>query len=199
MTWTPVLTICGVLGPLLAEVPLSQISNYKNALMVKTGTSAAPVTFRDLWDHPDEHMGRHVRVEGKWERAFHGAATVGLPERREVWISSGSRDLLCLVHPFEKSRETLPQSHERISFAGTFLGLIRYESSDVTRLAPLIVGSERPQRLQEVRGTAQKDTSAEWLLAAACLGFVILMLGRVAARRPPSRKPLSFEPVDFES
>lgn len=181
------------------DVPVARISGYKAALTETPTGRAVPVRFRDLWDRPKAYEGRRVQVEGRLMRQFSGPSAGELPERVESWIATESGDLICLVSLASSQRENPGPHSTPLQFDGTFLGLIDYESGDVTRRAPLVVGPTQPRRVSRGQIVTQRTSLADWLLAAACLIFVVMMLGRVAMRRPPTLYPRPSNSVDFES
>ena len=58
-----------------------------------------PVTFRDLWDHPDDWRGRRVTVRGTVARVFRQGAVGSFPPLVEGWLSTPEGDLFCVVFP----------------------------------------------------------------------------------------------------
>ena len=58
-----------------------------------------PVTFRDLWDHPDDWRGRRVTVRGTVARVFRQGAVGSFPPLVEAWLSTPEGDLFCVVFP----------------------------------------------------------------------------------------------------
>ena len=49
---------------------LADLVPYRAALEGKPAGTAVAVTFRALWDHPEQYQGRRVQVEGRIARRF---------------------------------------------------------------------------------------------------------------------------------
>lgn len=103
-----------------------------------------PVSFRDLWDHPDDWRGRRVVVRGAVARVFRQGAVGSFPPLVEGWLSTPAGDLLCVVFPRPGPNERPIEVGRVVAFTGTYLRPIRYAAADQPRLAPLIVGDRPP-------------------------------------------------------
>jgi hypothetical protein len=133
---------------------LADLAAYRAAL---SGTASAdddhaakpvrPVTFYDLWDHPQTWRGQRVQVRGKVTRIFRQDEVGGFPPLAEAWLSTPEGDLFCTVFP----TAGVPDLGQTVTFTGTFLRTIRYAGGDQPRLAPWIVG-DRPPLLNAERG-----------------------------------------------
>lgn len=183
-------------GPLA----LTDLPAYRAALAPpKSGDPAPrPVTFRDLWDRPDEFRGRRVNVGGRVERVFHQGPVGAFPALAEVWVFDPATDPLCLVGP-ESSETPAPKPGDTVRFEGTFLRRVRYRGGDADRLAPLIVGPGPPR----VEGAAPVGPVAgrgpfEGLVVAVLGGMVVLALLRAHLRRPVPRPIVVEPPPEFQ-
>ncbi|MGA2706026.1 MAG: hypothetical protein ABSH35_33705 [Isosphaeraceae bacterium] len=126
---------------------LADLAAYRAALSGKTTADDAhaaepvpPVTFHDLWDHPENWRGRRVQVRGTVARIFRQDAVGGFPPLAEAWLSTPQGDLFCTVFP----TAGVPDVGQKVTFTGRFLKTIRYVGSDQPRLAPWIVGDRPP-------------------------------------------------------
>jgi len=175
-------------------VDLADLSTYRSALATGAMGPPEPVTFRDLWDHPDSHRGRRVALAGRVARAFRQGPVGAFPALAEVWIASPEGDLSCLVYP-DGAGTPAPGPGARVRFAGVFLKRLRYQSGDAARLAPLIVGDRPPIAIAPAAGDGPWGPNpVQWLLGLGCLGLVTLILasrhlGAPRARRRPDAGP----------
>jgi len=126
---------------------LADLAAYRAALSGKTTADDAhaaepvpPVTFHDLWYHPENWRGRRVQVRGTVARIFRQDAVGGFPPLAEAWLSTPQGDLFCTVFP----TAGVPDVGQKVTFTGRFLKTIRYAGSDQPRLAPWIVGDRPP-------------------------------------------------------
>ena len=126
---------------------LADLAAYRAALSGKatvddarTAEPVRPVTFHDLWDHPQTWRGRRVQVQGKVARIFRQDTVGDFPPLAEVWLTTTEGDLFCTVFP----TAAVPEPGQDVRFTGTFLRTIRYAGSDQPRLAPWIVGDRPP-------------------------------------------------------
>ncbi len=153
---------------------------------------AEPVGFRDLWELADEYRGRRVRVEGRVERRFRQGPAQGQPALTESWVFSPAMDPLCLVYP--EPEEESPPPGSGVRFEGTFLGHVRYDGSDVPRLAPLIAGSAPPSLLSgppsegAPRPVVDTFTPLGWVVGGIAAGMVVMLLLRQMMNRPFRRR-----------
>lgn len=185
-----------ILGQSGTGLSLADIPAYRDALAGFDETTPRPVSFRDLWDHPDAYRGHRVQVIGRVARRFRAEASGELPPRREWWLATESGDLLCVVTP--DRGDGIPDG-ARVSVDGTSLGLIRYASGDVTRMAPLIVGPVPPVMETATASPASDWRAAEWVVGVLAAMIVLLVLARSFARRPPPARRDAGPPVEFES
>jgi hypothetical protein len=171
----------------------ADLAEYLRAL-APSDRAAEPVAFLDLWEHPEVHRGRRVRVSGRFARQFQQPASGRFPALTELWLSTPAGNLFCVVFPSGEG-EVRPTG-ATLRFEGTFLRRIRYAGGDVARLAPLIVGAG-PPRVVEEREAEAPTTWPYWVgagLIAAAVGFGLALLhmrGMGAAgarryRRPPA-------------
>jgi len=134
-------------GDLETRLGLGDLAAYRAALSGKATADDAPaaepvrpVTFHDLWDHPESWRGRRVQVRGTVARIFRQDAVGGFPPLAEAWLSTPEGDLFCTVFP----TAGVPALGQNVTFTGRFLRTIRYAGSDQPRLAPWIVGDRPP-------------------------------------------------------
>jgi hypothetical protein len=153
---------------LASRLGLADLAAYRAALSGKAtaeagkagdSVSPGPVSFRDLWDHPDTWSGRRVSIRGRLVRAFRQQAFGDFPPLVEAWLSTPQGDLFCVVHPQPGPEQSAAQIGNQVRFTGTFLKKIRYAAADTTRLAPLIVG-DRPPVKDEATGAALESLSS---------------------------------------
>jgi hypothetical protein len=126
---------------------LADLAAYRSALSGKAAAGdahvsepATPVTFHDLWDHPETWRGRRVQVRGTVSRIFRQDAVGGFPPLVEAWLSTSEGDLFCTVFP---TADVLDLG-QVVTFSGLYLRTIRYAGGDQPRLAPWIVGDRPP-------------------------------------------------------
>jgi hypothetical protein len=121
-----------------------------------------PLSFPDLWDHPEEWRGRRVIVRGAVARVFRQGAVGSFPPLVEGWLSTPEGNLLCVVFPQPKGPGGDPplEAGRRVDFTGTFLRPIRYAAADQPRLAPLVVGDRPPAPLKGASAGAGASTAA---------------------------------------
>ncbi len=192
IAWALVLSLAQADGGSLSSADLPA---FRRALEPSKET-AEPVDFLDLWEHPDRHRDRVVRLSGRYARRFHQPAHGGFPALTELWLSTPPGNLFCLVYPTQDTE--LKPSNETLEFEGTFLRLLRYSSGDGPRLAPLIVGPD-PPRVVSTHTPEAPVSWGYWLAgvlgtAAAGLAFAVLHL-----RTPPPvrrRTRVGVEPVE---
>jgi hypothetical protein len=148
-----------------SRLGLADLAAYRAALSGKaTATDAPaaepvrPVSFRDLWDHPETWRGHRVQVRGKVARIFRQDAVGGFPALAEAWLSTPRGDLFCTVFP----TGTVPELGQEVAFSGTFLRMVRYAGDDQPRIAPWIVG-DRPPLVNSERGTRNAEWNRGWL------------------------------------
>lgn len=177
-------------GPLT----IADLAAYRAALGPSADAPPAlAVTFRDLWDRPDEHRGRRVAVSGRVMGVFHRPPYGQFPALAEAWAFTPSSDPLCLVFP-ESGGAKAPRPGDLVRFEGTFLRRVRYRGGDVDRLAPLVVGPA-PPRVEAPApppdpGAARSPFDGVFVLVMG--GIVALALLRVHLRRPT--RPVEIDP-----
>jgi hypothetical protein len=142
---------------------LADLAAYRAALSGKTTADDAhaaepvsPVTFHDLWDHPETWRARRVQVQGKIARIFRQDAVGGFPPLAEAWLSTPEGDLFCTVFP----TAGVPDVGQNVTFTGRFLRTIRYAGSDQPRLAPWIVGDRPPSSVALAPPASEPATGA---------------------------------------
>ena len=187
--------LVGLVGLIAAGDPaadgplnLADIADLHAALQAEIGANPPGLaTFRDLWDRPREFQGRQVRIEGDVRRLFHQGARGQLPALVEVWLTTPSGDLFCLICP-----ESTPVIGSRVSFVGTYLKRIEYRAGDVPRLAPLVVGPAPPTALKPAQAAARpapRDWELDRALGVGAVLVLVMALLRNYARRPPPPRP----------
>lgn len=177
---------------------VEDIPAYLAALSDGTHRPAPPTPFLDLWKRPDDFLGKRVTVSGRVAREFSAPASGELPARIEFWLVQDDGNLICAVVP-RADGTSLADRH--VEICGTSLGLVRYQSGDVTRLAPLIVGPG-PVRTSPGRAAASSGSTwdgTSWLLGLIATGFVLILLARAFARRPARRREDVGPGVEFHS
>lgn len=185
-------------------VSLADLAAYRAALIAPSGPASPPtVTFRDLWEHPERHQGRLVRVEGRLARLFRQPAVGQFPPLAEAWITSPKGEPICLVFPTGPGSAT-PQSGDQVRFAGTFLRRILYSGGDGKRIAPLLVGPHLPSVLDAGSRSASDpfgpifggDHLADWGISlVVSLGVLAVLLRRHLSRPPEPVAPLDPPPA----
>ncbi len=109
-----------------------------------------------------------MTVRGRVVRTFRQGSVGSFPPLAEVWITSAAGNPFCAVFPQppvsdEESKRSGARieahaeketdagradvralSGQTVRFTGTFLKMVRYAGADGPRLAPLIVGDQRP-------------------------------------------------------
>ena len=142
---------------------LADLAAYRAALSGKataddahTSEPVRPVTFHDLWDHPETWRGRRVQVQGKIARIFRQDAVGGFPPLAEAWLSTPEGDLFCTVFP----TAGVPDLGQQVTFTGRFLRTIRYAGSDQPRLAPWIVGDRPPSSVASTPPASEPAAAA---------------------------------------
>jgi len=173
-------------------VSIADLAAYQAAIVAgPTPTATTPVTFRDLWDHPQTHQGTLVRVDGRVARLFRQPAVGQFPPLTEAWITSPLGEPTCLVFPSGAGRST-PALGAQVRFAGTFLRLISYPGGDTKRVAPLIVGPGPPSDLDPAAAPGGPsfgpifggDHAADWAIGLAAALGVAGVLARRHLNRP---------------
>ncbi len=172
-------------------ITLADLVDYRAALEAAPSEMAEAVPFRALWERPEEHRGRHVRVDGRVVRRFQQPSVGTFPPLTELWVVTPDRDPFCLVFPTPDeaagTRNALGPG-TAIRFHGTFLKAIRYAAADEARVAPLIVGPNTPERLEEgpsgESGSASSFVVLNWVVGLVVGGLVVLLFLRQVAARP---------------
>ncbi len=197
---------------------LADLAAYRAALSGKATADDSrasepvrPVTFHDLWDHPESWRGRRVQVSGQVARIFRQDAIGGFPPLVEVWLSTPEGDLFCTVF----LTKGVPDLGQKVTFTGTYLRTIRYAGSDQPRLAPLIVG-DRPPSSAALAPRANEPAAATfraiggspvpewerqmgrrfepWSPAAWMLGIALGLAGAGVLAWQHGRRPLAARP-----
>ena len=173
---------------------LADLEAYRIALAAKPDRSAPTVRFRDLWDRPEVYAGRPVRVEGRVARLFRQPRVGEFPPLAEAWIISKAGDPFCVVFPMAEGQPT-PKVGSSVRFSGTFLKRLRYQSGDVARIAPLIVGPEAPSTTVPpgLLFEGPSWSTADWVMGLGAASLVAMVLARKHLSRPPS-PPISLDP-----
>src|SRR5271157_2594221 len=201
---------------------LADLAAYRAALSGKTTADDAhaaepvrPVTFHDLWDHPETWRGRRVQVQGKVARIFRQDAVGSFPPLAEAWLSTPEGDLFCTVFP----TAGVPDVGQEVTFTGRFLRAIRYAGSDQPRLAPWIVGDRPPSSValtprasepaaaafQAIGASPEPEWEPEWerqmgrrfeswLPGAWMLGIALGLAGAGVLAWQHVRRPLAARP-----
>ncbi len=178
-------------GP--SPVSLADLDAYRAALASRADDRAAPVTFRDLWEHPEKFAGRPVRVEGKLARRFRQDRVGEFPALVEAWVVNPAGDPTCLVYPDGPGRLGIEVGAE-VRFSGTFLRKIRYRGGDEARLAPLVVGPSPPVAVvRAVEDLRWPGSAIDWTFGLGGSALILLFLLRRHLARPDPR-PLTLDP-----
>ena len=177
-----------------SPLSLADLEAYRQALGGKTDPTAPLVRFRDLWDRPEAYVGRPVRVEGRVARLFRQSRIGEFPPLTEALITSKAGDPFCLVFPMAEGLPA-PKVGSSVRFGGTFLKRLRYQSGDVARIAPLIVGPEAPSAVVYPGASldGMSGSNADWVLGVGAASLVAIVLARKHLSRPPS-SPSSLDP-----
>lgn len=192
MIFALAILLCGAV-----DLPDEDLAAYASALKPNAVSAAVEARFLDLWERPDAFRGRSVRVEGRVARQFFAPASGDLPARTELWLEVENHNLICAVFPGTANAAT--KAGARVAFEGVSLGKLDYESGDVRRVAPLIVGPNRPRLLEARAARSSLFSSFDWILGLACLGIVASILVRAMAKRPRPIRPETNSVVEFES
>ncbi|MGE3819617.1 MAG: hypothetical protein AB7I30_09295 [Isosphaeraceae bacterium] len=190
---------------------LADLASYRAALEGRSSGEVIPASFREIWEAPERFQGKRVQVEGRVLRRFRQGAFGTFPPLVEAWALNVSGDPFCLVFP-DPNPATAPKSFENdaapgalVQFEGVFLRQIRYQSEDVPRLAPLIVGDRpptvtsaapRPVRLDDPEALATGARSW-WIFGFVTAGLVAVALARRHFLRPfrtPRPGPRELDP-----
>lgn len=146
-----------------SRLGLADLAAYRAALSGKATADnahaadlARPVTFRDLWHHPETWRGRRVQVQGRVARIFRQDAVGSFPPLVEAWLSTPEGDLFCVDFP----TGGVPEPGQQVTFSGTFLRAIRYAGNDQPRLAPWIVGDRPPSSVIVARTVGEPAAAA---------------------------------------
>jgi len=188
-----------------SPLSLADLEAYRAALNAKPTGSAPRVTFRDLWDRSEAYAGQMVQVEGRVARIFRQPRFQDFPPLVEIWVVSTVGDPFCLVCP-QPIGEPIPTIGVLVRFSGTYLRRIQYDSGDVPRLAPLMVGPSPPTILAISldQGLYQGSTTEWWVAGVLTLVVVLILAGRHYARPSNFSRPLDPPPLfvdggsDFE-
>jgi hypothetical protein len=172
-----------------SPVNLADLAGYHEALE-RPIRQAQPSRFRDLWDRPQDFVGKAVRVEGRVARQFRQPPVGQFPALVEAWLVDAAGDPTCVV--FADGPAT-PAVGQAVTFTGTFLRKIRYEGGDTARVAPLVVGPGPPEAV----GGRSADAvgfppGLDWAVGAVGLAVVGMLLVRNHWARPVRR----MEPID---
>jgi hypothetical protein len=181
------------------ELALTDLPAYRAALESKPAGPATPVTFRQLWDHPEEFQGQRVRVVGVLQRRFRQGALGRFPALVEDWATSKAGEHLCLVYP-ERSAGPPSKLGDAIAFEGTFLRRVRYRGADTARLAPLIVGDRGPTVTKPASTGVSFPFVGDrfWLDVSAGVAVALVVAGALVrhhVRKPPGRTDAALEPA----
>lgn len=185
------------------ELSLADLAAYRAALDGRPGGEAVPVTFRALWERPEQYQGRRVRVEGRLVRRFRQGAFGTFPPLVEAWAVSPAGDPLCLVYP-DPAPTADPPAGASVGFEGVFLRQVKYTGGDTARLAPLIVGDHAPTSEAATTGRPPQApawtgfSTVDWTLGAgAALLVVGVFLAQYLRRTPRRSPPGSGPPPEF--
>jgi hypothetical protein len=231
------------------QLSLADLTAYRAALSGKPTADRAKATdppsevkFKDLWNRADVFRGRRVVVQGRVVRTFRQGAVGTFPPLVEAWITSPAGDPFCVVFPQAGSiddqggsgnvklapaekptagdhADEIPAAGRMVRFTGTFLKMVRYAGADTARLAPLIVGDQRPALIASEPVESQADNAlirtsrgsgsviqlAFWALGLAVAAMVAVVLARwhlrapagVATRRAKSAYMTPDPPLEF--
>ena len=178
-------------------IPLDQVVEFCNALNTSTDSKSRPATFADLWNRSDEFRGQPVEVSGRVVKRFANPAIGELPAREEIWLIQG-QNLICTVVRKVGNDARIGQD---VKVAGIALGQIKYQSGDVLRLAPLVVGAGPPRVLPGTTLAFESSywSKSSWVVLAIALGLIVMARIRFLKKRPRTL-PLEIDhPIDFIS
>lgn len=185
------------------SLSIADLAAYRAALAPGSGPATAePVTFRDLWDHPERYQGKPVAVAGRLVRLFRQPGVGQFPPLAEAWVTSPRGEPFCLVFPAEPSA-AVPGVGGEVAFRGTFLRQVAYRGGDAERIAPLLVGSSAPT-IAPGAGSAGPgggmllgdSHERDWLIGfGAAVGVAWILLRRRLARPIAPVEPLGPAPA----
>jgi hypothetical protein len=175
-----------------APLTIADLDDYRKALRADDpdAPEPLPVRFGDLWERPDEFLGRRVIIEGRAARRFRQPPIGEYPALVELWIASRTGNPTCLVYPDPPGGDPTPLGG-LVRFAGTYQRRIRYEGSDAPRVAPLLVGPDAPELIRgPARGLWQPIgpfRGVDWLVGAIVAAAVLSVIVRQILLRPLTR------------
>lgn len=178
----------GSAAPEDADGPLipGDLAAYREALATPAPGDAPAVTFRDLWERPEEFREKLVRVRVRVARVFTQGASGDFPALMEVWGFDNARNPIALVAPIAAGEPPRPGAF--YDFGGTFLKRLHYAGADAERSAPLIVGPEPPTPVAAPASPPGGPPDIQWgawLALLLALGAATLLAARHAARPIP--------------
>lgn len=178
-----------------SPLTIADLDAYLGALHGDTNTEPAErVSFRDLWNRPDDYQGKRVEIEASIEQIFEQKAIGAFPDLIEIWGFSRVGDPFCLVYPRANESRRFERG-TRVRFRGVFLKLLEYKARDSDRIAPLIVGAEPPTTVgndasRNLRSTRLDKKRLDRAFTAIAIVFTILFI-LILMRGRTKRIPLS--------
>ncbi len=162
----------------------------------------ANVLFTQLWEQPDKHRGKPIRLNLQIRRVLRHDAPendLGITHLYEAWGPTEESRSFPYVVVFEELPPGMPVGpdvYENGTFVGYFHKILQYQAYDKTRGAPMLIGRmhwrPNPQTMAKVQ--PQHDVWP-WVLIG---GLALLMVARgvvVVLGRTKPRPSLAVAPV----
>jgi hypothetical protein len=196
----PPVTAAGMPEPIVADrsvefetvkdrAPLEFRDNAAYALLLRRARGQTPaelaavarhdVVVAHLWQNPEMYRGVPVHLLGTALRVLRYPSKLSETGwLHEAWIVTPETTRLPYVCVFEEPPEGFPigpEVSERVVFNGYFLKIMKYQASDVTRGAPLLVGKIgwEPHASARREGT---NTTLHWSLGILGALFFISLV-----------------------
>lgn len=135
--------------------------------------------FVNLWEEPDEHRGKPVRLKLNVRRVLTYAAgenTLGITKLYEAWGWTDDSKSFPYVVVFPELPEGLPLGADvsaEVEFVGYFLKVMAYHAFETRRGAPLLIGQVRLLQPAPLEGSAPLTTRDVLLWGAASLAMLL--------------------------
>ncbi len=140
--------------------------------------SRRDILLTHLWERPDLYRGVPIHILGSALRVLRYESKLSKTGwLYEAWVMTQETRRVPYVCVFEDAPKGFPLGpdvSERVVFNGYFLKLMKYEASDVTRGAPVLVGQIgwEPPKPDSADGKGM-STTLQWTLIGLAVMFVI--------------------------